>query len=95
MSGSETRPTSANANGSKSSLTRSQAKSLQRRRYRYLLHRIVTTGHHGPHPALIMDNESGGFLVAMLPPYVASQSVAPVAKLVQDIPTGTVHDERS
>jgi hypothetical protein len=80
------------------SLTRSQAKSLQRRRYRYLLHRIVTTGHHGPHPAAIIDTESGGVL-AMLPPvpggYAASQAVAPAAKLVQDIPTGTVHDERS
>ena len=42
-----------------------------------------------------MDNESGGVLI-MLPPvpggYAASQSVA---KLVQVVPTGTVHDERS
>ena len=81
------------------SLTRSQAKSLQRRRYRHLLHRIVTTGHHGPQLAAIMDNESGGVL-AMLPPppggYAASQAVAPVAKLeLQVIVAGTVHDERS
>ena len=81
------------------SLTRSRAKSLQRRRYRHLLHRIVTTGHHGPHPAAIMDVESGGVL-AMLPPppggYAASQAVARVAKLeLQVIVAGTVHDERS
>ena len=45
-----------------------------------------------------MDNESGGVLI-MLPPvpggYAASQAVAKLAKLVQDIPTGTAHDERS
>ena len=71
------------------SLTRSQAKSLQRRRYRHLLHRIVTTGHHGPQLAAIMDVESGGVLFAM-PPYVVSQAEAPVAKLVQVNPPGTV-----
>ena len=76
------------------SLTRSRAKSLQRRRYRYLLHRIVTTGHHGPQLASLMDAERGGVLI-MLPPYAASQAVAPVAKLVQVIPTGTVHVWRS
>ena len=76
------------------SLTRSQAKSLQRRRYRHLLHRIVTTGHHGPQLAAIMDVESGGVL-AMLPPYVVSQAEAPAAKLVQVNPPGTVHVWRS
>ena len=79
-----------------SSLTRSRAKSLQRRRYRYLLHRIVTTGHHGPQVAAIMDTESGGVLAMLVPEgYAASQAVAPVAKLVQVIPTGTVHVWRS
>ena len=77
------------------SLTRSQAKSLQRRRYRYLLHRIVTTGHHGPQLAAIMDAERGGVLFAMLPPYGVSQAEAPVAKLVQVNTPGTVHVWRS
>ncbi|MEO2190822.1 MAG: hypothetical protein ABGY24_00105 [bacterium] len=62
------------------------------------MHRIVTTGHHGPHPAAIMDVESGGVLRMLPPPpggegfrgYAASQSVAPVAKLVQVNPPGTV-----
>jgi len=45
---------------------------------------------------LIMDNESGGVLAMLVPGgYAASQAVAPVAKLVQVIPTGTVHVWRS
>ena len=76
-------------NGIQNRLSLSRAKSLQS--YRYLLHRIVTTGHHGPQLAALMDAERGGVLFAMLPPYAASQVVAPVAKLVQSIPAGTVH----
>ena len=55
---------------------------------------IATTGHHGRHPAAIIDTERGGVL-AMLSLYSASQPSALMAKHVQDIPTGTAHDERS
>jgi len=42
-----------------------------------------------------MDTESGGVVAMLAPPYAVSQAVAPVAKLVQVIPTGTVHVWRS
>ena len=65
-------------------------KSLHHRRYRYLVHRIIDADPHGPQPASIIDWESGGVLPAMLPLYAASQELAPLAKLLQVIPAGTV-----
>ena len=42
-----------------------------------------------------MDADSGGVLFAMLPPYAASQAVAPLANWLQLIPLGTVQLWRS